>query len=161
MIQTNQQTLNEFIDILMLLENNVYTTPCDLLTNATIGEHTRHIIELYQCLLNGYPNAEVSYDKRKRDVKIERNKLFAISQIDNIVQLLDRPNKELTIEYEFNGVVARLASNYYREVMYNLEHTIHHQALIKVAVNQLSQLILPPSFGVAPSTLQFRKQCAH
>ncbi len=159
MIQTNQQTLNEYIEILMLLEDNVYTTPCGLLTNATIGQHTRHIIELYQCLLNGYQNAEVAYDKRKRDIRIERSKLFAIAQIQDILHQLDRPNKELTIEYELNGVAVRLVSNYYREVMYNLEHTIHHQALIKVAINQLSYLILPASFGVAPSTIQFRKLC--
>jgi len=44
-------------------------------------------------------------------------------------------------------------------MMYNLEHIIHHQALIKVAINQLSDFVVSDSFGVAPSTLQYRKEC--
>lgn len=159
MIPTNQQTLSEFAAVLFHLENEVYTTPCKLLTNATIGQHTRHIIELYQCLLNGYAVAEVSYDKRKRDKHIEQDVTFAIQQIQLIQQALPKPDKKLFIEYELNGNTVRIESNYFREVMYNLEHTIHHQALIKVAINQLSDFVVSDSFGVAPSTLQFRNQC--
>jgi hypothetical protein len=53
-----------------------------------------------------------------------------------------------------------LDSNYYREVMYNLEHTIHHHALIKVGIEHFTSLQLPESFGVAPSTMQYRETCA-
>ncbi|MEM9648432.1 MAG: hypothetical protein AAF969_08120, partial [Bacteroidota bacterium] len=47
-----------------------------------------------------------------------------------------------------------------REVMYNLEHTIHHHALIKVGIQFFTDIPLPESFGVAPSTLQHRQACA-
>jgi len=160
MISTNQQTLSEFAEVLFHLENEVYTASCSALSNASIGEHTRHTIELYQCLLNGYANAEVNYDKRKRDKHIEQDVTFAIKQIQEIQNALQKPDKKLFIEYELNGETFRIESNYYREVMYNLEHIIHHQALIKVAIRQLSNFVVPESFGVAPSTLQFRKQGA-
>lgn len=159
MIHTNQQTLSEFAKVLFHLENEVYSTPCILLSNATIGQHTRHIIELYQCLLNGYAGAEVNYDKRKRDKRIELDVAFAIRQIQVIQKALPKPDKKMFIEYELNGNTVRIESNYFREVMYNLEHTIHHQALIKVAINQLSDFVVSDSFGVAPSTLQYRNQC--
>ena len=72
---------------------------------------------------------------------------------------LERSNKPFTVVYELNGKVSRLDSNYFREVMYNLEHTIHHLALIKVGIIQFTEIVLPESFGVAPSTMQHRKQC--
>ena len=44
--------------------------------------------------------------------------------------------------------------------MYNLEHAIHHHALIKVGLKIMTKIELPESFGVAPSTIQYRKVCA-
>jgi len=56
--------------------------------------------------------------------------------------------------------IASIPSNYYRELAYNLEHTIHHMALIRVGVNEVSSIELPVEFGVAYSTVKYRKQCA-
>jgi hypothetical protein len=49
-------------------------------------------------------------------------------------------------------------SNYFRELLYNLEHCIHHQALIKVVVLQSSFTVLIDS--VASSTIEYRNRCA-
>lgn len=58
-----------------------------------------------------------------------------------------------------DGLTFRIQSNYYRELLYNLEHCIHHQALIKVAVLQFENVLLNENFGVARSTIEYRKQC--
>lgn len=159
MIQTSQQTISEFIEVLEGIKQNTYVLPCTELSESTIGQHTRHIIELYQCLIDGYNTEEVCYDNRNRNKQIERDLDFAILQLTNINNELSKPDKKLFVSYELNGNTFRLESNYYREVMYNLEHTIHHQALIKVAIQKLSNYVLSNSFGVAPSTLQYRNQC--
>jgi hypothetical protein len=36
------------------LSNAEYAKPYLSLSSATIGEHTRHVIEMFQCLLNNY-----------------------------------------------------------------------------------------------------------
>jgi len=159
MIETSLQIIEQFKNVLSELPSHCYTRSCDSLSGATIGEHTRHIIELYKCLLDGYEFAEVSYDKRQRDQHIENEVDFANRQLELIQFALKRPNKNLIVSYELNGNVSKLDSNYFREVMYNLEHTIHHLALIKVAITQFTDLRLPCSFGVAPSTIQHRNQC--
>ena len=58
-----------------------------------------------------------------------------------------------------DGVAIKIDSNYYRELLYNLEHCIHHQALIKVAVLKNENLKVDANFGVARSTIEYRKQC--
>lgn len=140
-----------------------YVQPCKTLFNNTIGQHVRHIIELFQCLENGYETGIVNYEKRNRDMEIEGSKQLAVSLLQAIQEGLDRENKELLLEATYDDHSAELislATNYHREIAYNLEHTIHHMALIRVGVNEVSTIRLPQDFGVASSTVKFRKQCA-
>lgn len=159
MFKSTFHTIDQFKEVLSQLPEDGYSRPCSLLSAATIGQHTRHIIELYQCLIDGYVSAEVCYDKRKRDKRIEQDVNLAINQLWQIQHTIEQPDKKLFISYELNQKEVIIASNYYREVMYNLEHTIHHQALIKVAINHFTNIVLPVSFGVAPSTMQYRTKC--
>jgi len=160
MIQTSIINIDQFKDVLLELPEDSYIRPCNALAGATIGQHTRHIIELYQCLLNGYSEGQVCYDSRKRDKNIEQKIDFAINQLQRIQQELEKPSKKLKINLLLSTNKYNLESNYMREVLYNLEHMIHHLALIKVAIHAFTDMKLPDSFGVAPSTIQFRKQCA-
>ncbi|WP_228237193.1 DinB family protein [Allomuricauda sp. M10] len=160
LFKSSLDTLEQFKQVLLGLPKDCYAQSCNVLSNSSIGQHTRHIIELYLCLLQGYDTADVSYDRRKRDLQIEQDLSFAIQQLEFIQAQLDRPNKSIKISYELAGCETCLDSNYFREVMYNLEHTIHHQALIKVGIEHFTSLQLPESFGVAPSTMQYRETCA-
>ena len=160
MFKSSIQTIEQFKDILSQLSPEYYVMPCNALSDATIGQHTRHVIELYQCILNGYDAAVISYDKRKRDTRIQEDVNFAITQLNTIQSELEKPNKEVQVYYDLEDKEVGLQSNYFREVMYNLEHSIHHHALIKVGIKTLTTMELPDCFGVAPSTIQFRKVCA-
>ena len=140
-----------------------YSQPSKILFNASTGQHVRHIIELFLCLEQGYKCGVVNYEKRNRDYKIESDKDFAIQLLKDIYQRLERPNIDLVMEaedYEDESGVVAIPSNYYREVAYNLEHTIHHMALIRVGINEVSSIELPDQFGVAYSTIKYREQCA-
>jgi hypothetical protein len=140
-----------------------YVQPSAILFNATIGQHVRHIIELFQCLEKGYNEGVVNYEKRKRDYRIETDKGFAVDLLKEIYHTLEKPNRNIILEaedYEDTIETVSIPSNYYREIAYNLEHTIHHMALIRVGINEVSTISLPAEFGVAYSTIKFRQQCA-
>jgi hypothetical protein len=154
------KTLNELSELLSQLSNEDFSKPCPALSNSSIGEHTRHVIEMFQCLEKQYDLGVVNYDKRKRNQYIQTDTLFAKQSIDLILNQLDKPNKFIQLQQFIDGKEILIESNYHRELLYNLEHCIHHQALIKVAILQLENILVNDNFGVACSTIEFRKQCA-
>jgi hypothetical protein len=137
-----------------------YTTPIYSLSQSTIGQHTRHIIELYNCLLSGYETGFINYDSRKRDKNVEINPGFAIDNLYRISSILKKPDKHIWISHSLHGKETDLGSTYFRELYYNLEHCIHHQALIKVALIELKIHSVSEEFGVAASTIKYKKECA-
>lgn len=118
---------------------------------------------MFQCLETGYGDSQVNYEKRKRDVSIETDKELALQLLQNIYTNLNKPDKALVLHAsydEHSDQPIAISTNYFREVAYNLEHTIHHMALIRVGIKEVSDITLPENFGVATSTVKHRKQCA-
>ena len=156
------QVFLQLSDSLNKLDNDQYVHPCNNLSGNTIGQHVRHIIELFQCLEAGYRCGEVDYERRKRDKHIETDKEFATGLFPEIIQHIAKENKSLALLTYYDdqsGQPGRIGTNYYREVVYNLEHTIHHMALIRVGLRELGDISVDDSYGVASSTLKYRKQC--
>ncbi|MHA4842677.1 hypothetical protein ACX0G7_00875 [Flavitalea antarctica] len=165
-MQLQQAVNNVFVQLaetLNRLSQQEYVQPCSTLFKNTIGQHVRHIIELFQCLENGYDGGTVNYEKRKRDTVIENDKEFATNLLTEVFQNIHKADKELILEATYDDLgdePIRIQTNFYREIAYNLEHTIHHMALIRVGISEVSDISLPAEFGVASSTVKHRNQCA-
>jgi hypothetical protein len=161
--QPIQQVFVQLSESLNQLRDSEYIQPSKILFNASIGQHARHIIELFLCLEKGYETGTVNYEKRKRDYRIETDKQIAVQLLKEIYHRIERKNIDLVLEaedYEDVVITVSIPTNYYRELAYNLEHTIHHMALIRVGINEVSSVVLPDEFGVAYSTIKHRQQCA-
>ena len=147
----------------MRLSELQFVQPCATLNNHSVGEHVRHIIELFQGLELGYAAGIINYDARKRDRMIETNKELAVKLLPEICANLNKPNKYLQLEAsydEHSSESMMLSTNYYREIAYNLEHAIHHMALIRIGIQEVSTLSLSEDFGVASSTIKHLRKCA-
>lgn len=152
--------LLQLVTLLKQLSDTAYNAPCSLLNKSSIGSHTRHIIELFQCLLDGYHSGTVNYDNRKRDKKIETDRILACELLNGISHQMEKPNKPLILVskvHEEDELI--IDSNFYREALYNMEHTIHHMALIRVGIQEVCDIALSECFGVAPSTIKYKKTC--
>jgi hypothetical protein len=159
LLSSINNSLNALIDLLGKLSPEEYSKPCEQLSSASIGEHTRHIIEMFQCLENQYELGIVNYDKRERNKQIQTDTHFAINQIITIQNNLDKSNKKIQLQQIIETQEILIDSNYYRELLYNLEHCVHHQALIKVAILVANTITVDANFGVARSTIEYRNKC--
>lgn len=158
-----EKAFTQLSESLDMLTGEQYNRPCQHLSKSSVGQHVRHVIEMFQCLETGYESGVVNYEKRERDAAIETDRTLAQRLLKEINNNVSRPDKLLALEgaYVDDGDnTIRLSTNYYREVLYNLEHTIHHMALIRVALKELKDIDMPESFGVAPATVKHRKACA-
>ncbi len=161
-IQQSVHTIfNQLEDSLVQLSNQQYCQKIDTLSGASIGQHVRHVVEMFVCLQDGLSSGIVNYEKRKRDITIETSKETAIELMNKIDSSLLNENKSLILEAGFDEndeELNKVPTNYLREIAYNLEHAIHHMALIKIGINEISEIKLPDGYGVASSTIKYRKE---
>jgi hypothetical protein len=66
-----RQVFLQLSDSLDQLDRDQYNYSCKNLSGNTIGQHVRHIIEMFLCLEKGYQSGEVDYESRRRDILIE------------------------------------------------------------------------------------------
>ena len=157
------QQLTSLHNLLAQLSYENYTFKIAHLGNASIGGHTRHIIELLQCAVNGYYVGEVDYVNRKRNIELETNKILAQQELENVAYSLRMPDKtlKLTVDQIEGHLIQEVQSTYYREIVYNTEHTIHHLALIKVALIDMKLYVVDADFGMADSTIKYKTSLSH
>jgi hypothetical protein len=154
--------LYQLKELLESLSDEQYCRKVALLSNASIGQHTRHIIEFFQELEKGYTTGFVNYDARKRNYMIETLRNFAISELVDIADVISKENRPLKLIANFSSQGANpyeVPTNYQRELVYNVEHTVHHMALLRIGVNEVTTIVLPENFGVAISTIKYRNLC--
>lgn len=154
-----KKVLSDLSEVLLQLTPDQFSQPSKHLSGATIGQHTRHILELYIELFAGYEQGIVDYDQRKRNKTIEQDRSFAAACLDEISEMIVKANKPLELRSTLDGgITITINTDYDRELLYNLEHAIHHMALIRIGINELTQIALPGHFGVASGTIQYRQQ---
>lgn len=154
-----QDQLQLLIRLLQQLTDEQYTRKIRHLGEASIGGHSRHIIEIVQCVIKGHETGRVDYIRRYRNTELEINRETAIQSIQEMTQLLNKTDKSLDLYVETeNGILpSSPLTTYLREIIYSVEHTVHHLALIKVALTEMDLLLADDTFGVAYSTMLHRK----
>ncbi|GIV34221.1 MAG: hypothetical protein KatS3mg031_1756 [Chitinophagales bacterium] len=136
-----------------------YCHPLSVLSGFSIGQHFRHIIEFYLCLFGQLESGTICYDERKRDVRIESNPEFAIQCIESILADLQQlqTDKRLTLKFNLScedDTPVYGDTSLCRELAFVMEHSIHHQALIKIGLSHFPGITVDEQYGVAPSTIR-------
>jgi len=150
--------------LLEILDQAEYTRQLEILSGASISQHMRHILEFYLLLVSGSFTGTISYDKRERNPKIENSLSFAVDTINLLIPamvlLKEKDPVELEADYTTDGSSGNVVqSSVGRELAYCIEHSIHHQALIKAGLiaEGLAHTI-GENFGVAYSTIRYREK---
>lgn len=155
--------LDQLDIVIKQLEENDFKKPLEVLSASTIGQHARHTLEFFICLIDAKNHGVVNYDNRKHDQLIESDPTLARSVIKSVREFLEKETVDFDLELQANYHAeqeesVKIRSNFHRELAYNIEHAIHHMALIKIGVkNHFSYVDLPEHFGVASSTVRYQK----
>ncbi|MBM3728222.1 MAG: hypothetical protein FJW40_22700 [Acidobacteria bacterium] len=155
LFETNINWLHQAISVIKDLDDAAYTA-------HRTGSHFRHIIDLYDCFLDGAVSGHIDYDARARDESIARYSRVALDKLqslagrmaaheslcrDHVVFVRMEDADALDLEDPF------LMSTIGRELQALSSHTVHHFALIAMNLRHLG-IRVPPNFGAAPSTLR-------
>lgn len=159
--------LDQGADLLRTLSAEAYTCRVPAVFNASIGGHYRHCLDHFSSLLRDLEAAEINYDHRQRDPRLENEPEFALALTRQMRALLLEISEPLLarpvvarceVSYS-HGHSPATNSSFGRELVYAIAHAIHHFALISVMA-KLTNVELPAHFGVAPSTVAYLKKVA-
>ena len=162
-----RERLLELKQVLGQLDDRSLSVSLDILQGATLGMHIRHILEFYQCLFESLEAGELNYDLRKRDVRIETSGSTGVGCIDVLLAYLQTYPEDIPLrlqaDYSTDGKERKItqATSYFRELLYNIEHCVHHLAIIRIGMRALdARFPLDEDLGVAASTIRNRNICA-
>jgi uncharacterized damage-inducible protein DinB len=161
-----KENLQEIKEMVSAISTENYSSYLPVLSGS-IGQHVRHILEFYQCLIKSVHTGIVCYDDRERNQLLESSREFVLQTIDDIQdQILslvkDRKLMVRSNHSPYSDADDIHQSSLFRELSYCLEHSIHHMAIIKIGINQLPGIVpISEHFGIAPATLRYNSnRCA-
>ena len=114
------------------------------------------------CFEVGFDKGLINYDKRAHDKLIESDKFLALASIgrisDFVNNLTDKPLK-LEVGYDLeHETFLTIDTTATRELVYNIEHAVHHMAIMKIGIREIAPAVkLPHDFGIAASTLRYQE----
>jgi len=151
--------------MLVSLDDATYTAKPSIASGASIGAHYRHCLDHFGALLTGDASGGIDYDARKRDPRLENERTMALvmtRHLQDLASSLDTSilgsSVSVRCGVSYTDTEAPVVhSSFRREVMFSISHAIHHYALISMICRYLG-ITLPEGFGVAPSTIHYRKE---
>lgn len=161
LVDASKTILAQLKSLIAQLSDDEYTRGLDVFSGASVGQHTRHILEFYQCILQCGDHTTLNYDERCRDPHIETSTSFSLSVIDHLFAELNTgvADKEIMVCGELGGSFNKVGSTIFRELLYAIEHAVHHMAILKIGViTNFTHLTIAPNFGVAESTIKYKTE---
>jgi hypothetical protein len=155
--------LGQLNEMTTQLTDSDFVKPVESLGNSSIGQHLRHTLEFFICLKQGAEQGVINYDKRLHDKLIETDRSIALGTIAAITDFVQShpENRSLKLEvgYDLNREeYASVDTNVLRELVYNIEHAVHHMAIMKIGIREAAPNVkLPFDFGIAASTIRYQE----
>lgn len=163
MQKSSAEILTQLARLVKQLTTEQYNFILPGFSGGSVGKHVRHVIECYKCFLQGIQNGTVNYDKRQRNITIETDKYVALQLLNDIIHEVDcietDVSLQLQIDLSHEEKETHIETSCFRELAYNIEHAIHHMAIIKIGVmNHFADVRVDENFGIAYSTIRYQEQ---
>jgi len=134
-IRENIEALNQGEMLLRQLSDTAYSRPVEQVFQSTVGSHIRHNLDHYACFLSGLESGCIDYAARKRDSRLEQDRLYAITEIIRLRECLENMSAEqenIGLQVKADIGANRAGTSIKRELEFLLSHSIHHYALVAI-----------------------------
>lgn len=166
LVEDNVALIDQGVRLLESLPADVFVARSKTTLGASIGGHLRHNLDHYACFVRGLAGGRIDYDDRERAPDIETQPVAAVAALRHAAQALGAVSdaeldREVEVRMDTGESESRpwTRSTVRRELQFLLSHTVHHYALIAM-ICHLHERAVEDDFGVAPSTLKYRRRAA-
>jgi len=132
--------------------------------DSSIGQHLRHIVDLFLALKDRTNTDNINYDIRRRGAAIETVRKIGLIELYEIRQWMNNiSNEEINQEICVSTEVAissqqteTFVSSFGRELCFASSHLTHHLAIMAVIAKMAGKEV-DPTLGLAPATATFAR----
>ena len=172
------ESLDQMIGFISELSDTEYQYIARPWFDSSIGQHLRHIVDLYRALqvTNSIADSDlpfIDYDTRRRGAPIETQKCVGLEELSTLRCWMskissDDLDKSVLVSAEValkSKQVELCHSSFGRELSFASSHLVHHLAIM-AAVAKMAGKDVDSSLGLAPATATFVREgeatvCAH
>jgi uncharacterized damage-inducible protein DinB len=157
MIIAIEKNLQRGIQLLNSLSDDEYSDCSVAPYYSSIGNHIRHVLDVFACVFDGLEKGKVDFCKREKDVLAETKRNVGLRYFETTIEQLHNLkensfHKKITI-YDDLGC-GKTAAEYTlgSALMQAQSHAIHHFATIGYIINQLNISLPVKDFGYNPTS---------
>ncbi len=133
--------------------------------DSSIGQHLRHIVDLFLALKDRTKTDDINYDVRRRGASIETIRKIGLAELSDIRQWMisiteDDINQKISVSTEValsSQQTETFASSFGRELCFAASHLTHHLAIMAVIAKMAGKKV-DPTLGLAPATATFARE---
>jgi hypothetical protein len=154
------ESLDQLASTISKLSQDQFQQRLQTLNQNSIGKQVRHVVEFFECLRIGNLHSAVNYDKRERNLILENSVKFTLLRIQDLQsEISGYEDKSLTLISDYGSGPMMTKTTLFRELVYNIEHCVHHLAIIKISIQaHFPSIELDENLGVAFSTQKYQNQ---
>ncbi len=164
-IKGNLEVLDQAITFISGMPNDAYVFTCETLFTSTIGQHLRHVLDLYKAVMKASgsnPLGTIDYDQRGRGLPLEYDRAAGLAELKVVRDWsATLTNAQLVRSCRISTEVClsttqpeQMDSNIGREICFVSSHLTHHLALMGVLA-KLAGCQVNNNLGIAPATQTF------
>ncbi len=161
-LRGNFEVVDQLVEFVESLSEEDYRFSGSELFMSSIGQHLRHILDLYQVMIQPTKEGVVDYDVRRRGLALETEKEAGLQELRALRSWLESLTPEsLAQEVQVKTEVllsetcsVSLPSTLARELIFTASHLTHHLALM-VTIAKVIGYQVDDAVGLAPATNTF------
>lgn len=143
--------------LLKHIDDVVYTNKTVAPYCSSIGEHMRHILDMFNCVFVGESEGCIDLTKRNRDPKVECSTSQGVIYANKMIEKLRLLNcsdltNQVTVVDNSGTKCCEVTSTFGAMLMQAHSHAIHHFATIGYILHVLEVPVSLSNFGFNPTT---------